>query len=99
MPNYATYAPQGYHGDWKRGAPLGRYARQPFKTPAGRLTLQRIRINNQGYDPQGAYWGTGDPLYWCASDDGTLDWTFRAASREAAKDKVRETYPDARFYN
>jgi len=24
MPNYETHAPQGYMGDWRRGAPLGR---------------------------------------------------------------------------
>lgn len=35
MPNYATNAPQGYMGDWTRGAPMGRPTIGPDpRTPA-----------------------------------------------------------------
>ena len=161
LPNYETNAPQGYMGDWSRGAPMGRPSILPetetpealegsaqlmeayaaraerlkenrpsdcFKPiywqaaaadfreqaaayrariPAARamatyqpkVTLQRIRLDSGGYDPQGAYWGVGQPLYWAATDDGQLDSTFRAYDRDAAKEHVRKTIPGARFYS
>lgn len=65
----------------------------------GKLTLHRIRINRGGYDLGGAYWGIGQPLYWWYADDAaSLSGYLRAASREEAKRKIRETYPNARFY-
>jgi hypothetical protein len=161
MPNFETHAPQGYMGDWRRGAPLGRgyigpdrrtlaeleadfaaacqwlsdalrlkenrpgdgykarcweaaaqaareekerlrdliKAAQARPDLAPKITLQRVRLDSGGYDPQGAYWGLGAPLYWAASDDVELDWTFRADSRDHAKAQVRESYPGARFHN
>lgn len=168
-PSYADNAPQGYMGDWSRGAPMGRGSIEPetetadalegtaqlmeafaaraerlqrdrpshlsarqggdcFKVsawqaaaddfreqaaafrariPAARamvnyapkVTLQRIRLDSGGYDPQGAYWGIGQPLYWAATDDRQLDNTFRAYDRAAAKTHVRKSIPGARFYN
>jgi len=162
MPDYATNAPQGYMGDWRRGAPLGRPSIAPdtrtpaeleaealqceehaataerdkesrrtpdsFKAPywqeaaarfrkeaaelramipaaearvkvSPKVTLQRVRLDSGGYDPQGAYWGIGQPLYWAATDDGELDTTLRADDRDDAKAQVREIIPGARFYN
>ena len=99
--SYATNAPQGYMGDWKRGAPLGR----PSILPAGnvvatspKVTLQRVRLDSGGYDSCGAYWGIGQPLYWAATDDSALDITFRADNRAAAKEHVRGIISAARFY-
>jgi hypothetical protein len=63
-----------------------------------KVTLQRIRLDSGGYDPQGAYWGIGQPLYWAATDDGKLDDTFRAYDRDEAKEHVRQSIPQARFY-
>lgn len=86
-PRYEDRDPRGWHGDPSRGAALGRVSvRKPGA--AGRLTLQRIRINSGGYDRLGTYWGIGAPLYWCASEDGRYETTFRAADREAAKAHV-----------
>lgn len=65
---------------------------------APKITLQRIRLDSGGYDPQGAYWGRGEPLYWAADESGEYDATFRADDREDAKDIVREMFPNARFY-
>ena len=65
----------------------------------GKLSLQRVRINNGGYDALGTYWGVGEPLYWCANADCTIDFALRASSREQAKAIVRKTYPNAKFYN
>ena len=99
MPDYKDNALQGWQGDWGRGAPLGRPTVKPADSrDHGRITLRRIPISAQGYDSQGTYWGQGRPLYWAATEDGALDMTFRASSREEAKAKVRETLPGARFY-
>lgn len=160
MPDYADNAPQGYMGDWTRGAPLGRPTIAPDsrteaqlladfayaakrKSDALRLkenrpsdgwkarawesavasfdeemceikellkalkeraqatpkiNLRRVRLDSGGYDPQGAYFGSGDPLYWAADQSGAYDRTFRATDREDAKAQVREDYPGARFY-
>lgn len=167
MVNYADNAPQGYMGDWRRGAPLGRASVTPQNKPCAapglisyrcaspygwimigatdhddamrealrssphaerrnlqiwngveyvpatdepaatvhnsvsyspKVTLQRVRLDSGGYDPCGAYWGCGEPLYWAATDDGELDTTFRAHDRDAAKAHVRTLIPAARFH-
>jgi hypothetical protein len=63
-----------------------------------KLSLQRIRLNSGGYDPNGTYFGWGAPLYWYANDEGTVDAMLRASSRAEAKRKVLEKYPNAHFY-
>lgn len=96
--SYKTNDPRGWGGDPKRGAALGR---PTLKGPAdfsGKLTLQRVRLDSGGYDPNGTYFGTGAPLFWYASDDGEIDAVLRASDREAAKRKVSALYPKARFY-
>jgi len=145
QPNYATNAPQGYLGDWKRGAPMGRpdvgahieakhlrkrranvesrlewmreigeareaehVAAQLAKIDAElgalnlaaplKFTLQRVRLDSGGYDPQGAYWGAGQPLYWAADESGEIELTFRAEDRDDAKAYLRGEYAGAMFY-
>lgn len=63
-----------------------------------KVTLKRVRLNSGGYDAQGVYYGTGAPLYWAWNNDGSLDVTFRAHNREAAKEHVRSMLSSARFY-
>ena len=46
------------------GAPMGRPAYGHGEQPSTPFELRRIRINQGGYDDGGAYWGTGQPLYW-----------------------------------
>ena len=81
------------------GAPMGR-ASDPFVSLAGRTVhLRRIRLVDYDYDPGGAYWGSGVPL-WCAWVDvadarvGRLAVYLRAKDRNAAKAKL----PGTRFY-
>jgi len=62
-----------------------------------KVTLQRVRLDAGGYDQAGCYWGHGAPLYWAATDDGALDTTLRANSRDEAKERVRAIMPGARF--
>lgn len=97
MSDYRDNDPRGWCGDKRRGAALGRPTELgPYD--GSKLVLQRVRIDAGGYDPLGTYYGIGEPLYWCASEDGALDFTLRAASREAAKEAVRARVPGARFY-
>ena len=62
--------------------------------------LQRVPLDSGGYDPGGAYWGLGDPLY-VAFGEGELEvqeMFFRAKSRDGAKTQVRGAFPAATFY-
>ena len=95
-PSYTTHDPRGWCGDPKRGAALGRPSYKGDLT--GKLTLRRIRLDSGGYDPNGTYFGTGEPLYWVANEETTIDYVIRASDREDAKRIVRLTYPNARFY-
>lgn len=78
-----------------------------------KFTLQRMRINRDGYDQFDRYWGTGTPLsemplYWYCEDDKTITTKIRrseltqgfirAVDRDHAKKIVRDKYPGARFY-
>jgi hypothetical protein len=55
-----------------------------------KFTLQRVRLNSQGYANGGRhYYGVGLRLWWCMSDDGSADMYFRAADRAAAKDHAQ----------
>ena len=87
------------------GRPGYGYGAQP-STP---FELRKIRLNQGGYDDGGAYWGTGQPLYWyCAyevddtgilplGDDVEISDYIRADSREHAKEIIRRKYPQATF--
>ena len=55
------------HVNARYGAPMGRPAQGAGADPMTPFELRRIRINNGGYDDGGAYWGTGQPLYWYCS--------------------------------
>jgi hypothetical protein len=64
----------------------------PYK-PRSRWFIRRIRLNSQGYDVQGTYWGTGKPLWYAYSADGQYDFELRG-SRDfvtAAYQWVRNT--------
>lgn len=78
----------------------------PFGAPMGRRTIAadkeavvhlfRMRMTADGcYDVGGAYWGHGEPLYAAIGDD--FQTFVRAKSREIAKKKIQEDYPDLRF--
>jgi len=98
-PSYKRFDPRGWGGDPKRGAAMGRpTVHDAPKDEQVKFTLRRIRLNSGGYDPNGTYFGIGAPLYWYANDEGTVDAMLRATSRDEAKRKVLEKYPNANFY-
>jgi hypothetical protein len=77
-----------------RGAPMGRRDKRP-RAYGGHLVVQQVPLDDGGYDPGGAYWGTGDPLWWFGSDDGEVFAFTRAPDVEAARAVARTLYPEA----
>lgn len=70
-----------------------------YLAPAGvvDVTITRCNIDSGGYDSGGAYWGTGQPIYWASSECGTVDMYLRAKSARLAKSEVISKFPNARF--
>lgn len=58
-----------------------------------KLRLYRHRLNSQGYDKYGSYWGSGE-LLWRAEDESGNVLHVRAMTREQAKRR----FPSAKFY-
>lgn len=84
-----------------RGAPLGAGS---FHECGQRLYLQRVRLVDGCYAPDGTYWGAGVPL-WCAFNTadgefatamGTRIYT-RAITRQQAKQRILDEYRSATF--
>lgn len=89
----------GWMGDPKRGASMGRPSKSTTDENASRkFTLRQVRINFQGYDSGGAYWGVGSPLYWASNQDCTIEFFFRAFDRRNAREVVEARHPGARFF-
>jgi hypothetical protein len=63
-----------------------------------KFALSRVRLNSQGYDSYGSYWGHGAPLWRVECDACDVFRHIRACDRDAAKALVRKLYPDATFY-
>ena len=84
----------------KYGAPMGRSGRLSHQgDPAAiRFYLQHVPLNSGGYDRGGAYWGHDVPLYWYCADDSSFEGYLRAHNRTQAKAKVRESFPNAKFF-
>ena len=97
MPDYNTNDPKGWCGDPTRGAALGRSTIQDKpKEWEGKLTLRRSYLDSGGYDKNGTYFGVGEPLYWCANEELTVDFILRADTRESARAQVLKKYPNAK---
>lgn len=99
QPNYTTHDPKGWCGDPSRGAAMGRcdYHADDCEAPV-KLYVRRIPLDSGGYDRNGTYFGTGNPLYWIATADCSVDFVMRASNREQAKTLTLYTYPNARFF-
>jgi hypothetical protein len=60
-----------------------------------RLYVRHVPLS-EGYDPNGTYFGCGEPLYWIATKDCEVDRMIRAKGREDALQQARELYPNAK---
>jgi len=63
----------------------------------GKLTIERIRLDRQGYTRGGKYFGTGAPLFDVYDEDYDVFFQIRARDRDAAKRLVRSGYPNAQI--
>lgn len=80
-------APWNDKGTDRRGAYMGRQT-LGAGLPHAPLCLRKVPLDKGGYDPGGAYWGRGEPLYCAFTKDGTwVRWT-RALSPLGAKINV-----------
>jgi hypothetical protein len=64
-----------------------RTAAKPSEAPADH-DIQRVRINRDGYDASGAYWGAGPDVFIATSADGADEITVRAKTIAEARLKV-----------
>lgn len=93
------------NGSSKRGAQMGRVNQLPnnIKAPV-KLRLTRLRWVSGDYDQFGAYWGGGSNDYvFCAWGQWGIPFKdvfvfVRATDREDAKEKVKLSLPNAKFY-
>jgi hypothetical protein len=72
------------------GARMGRYTSVPADYAGEPLILDRVPLDDTGYDSGGAYWGVGEPL-WCAWGDSVTECVevyVRAVSRADAEDRI-----------
>jgi hypothetical protein len=53
-----------------------------------KFALQRVRVNAEGYDSSGAYWGAGPDVFIATTADGSDDITVRANDAIEARRKV-----------
>jgi hypothetical protein len=98
LPNYKKNDPKGWCGDPKRGAALGRSSIHDVASDfSGDVFLSESKIDEEGYDQLGTYFGVGLPLYWAATVDSSIDFMLRAFSVEDAEMKVKKRYPSARI--
>jgi hypothetical protein len=64
-----------------------RTAAKPYE-PAADHDIQRVRVNGDGYDSSGAYWGAGPDVFIATSADGADEITVRAKTIAEARLKV-----------
>lgn len=97
---YLNTSPRGWGGDPSRGAALGRRERQGDSSGSFALSLRKIPLDADGYDPAGTYFGRGAPLYNVSGEDASgneVDFTIRAYDREHAREKALARYPNAKI--
>lgn len=83
------------------GAQMGRPEIIQEAETVKKLHLERVYLQDGGcYDPGGAYWGMGEPLYvaWGEGETEQQEMFLRASSREEAKEECKEVFTNAKFY-
>jgi hypothetical protein len=87
-------------GDWQcTGSMMGRASCIPDDYNGEKLHLRRVPLDSGGYDPGGAYFGQGTPLY-CAFGETETEQLYafvRAASRKEAIAKIATAINNPRF--
>lgn len=79
---------KGLAEDYEKTIRNGEYGPVTPKKPTIKYTLARRRLDRQGYDDAGRYYGVGAPLFLAQNKENANCIEFRAADREAAKKKL-----------
>lgn len=90
----------------KYGAPMGAPEWRGDPDYAYKFSLQKLKFVDYCYSLDGTYWGGPANLYcaWCPAHDtpegfeDDVRMFVRASSRQDAKRKVLEHYPNAKFF-
>jgi hypothetical protein len=93
-PSYQAHDPKGWCGDPRRGAAMGRPTIEGEPDYGGVLFVSRVELDGD-YDVNGTYFGGGTPLFWYASEDGSIDQMERAPSLASAMKEAAKLYPRA----
>lgn len=74
--------------------------RKIMKPQGPKCYLQKVRLNQGGYDSSGRYWGVGKPLYRTTNDENGDIFFLRAETREMAKIiiQTKPHWQGARFF-
>lgn len=82
------------------GADMGRCENLSDALAVKKVRLQMVPLDSGGYDPGGAYWGSGPRLYvaWGDGTEEVQEIFMRARDREEAKDEVQSVFKNAKFY-
>ena len=90
--------PSGWCGDPKRGASMGRTSDLSLDTTAT-LHLRRVPLDEGGYDPGGAYWGTPHDLFIAEVISSDIDNEEGATHylRARSIEDARAQFPRASF--
>ena len=78
------------------GASMGRRDTITEPLTVEKIHLERVRLDSGGYDPGGAYWGHGAPLF--VAWGGGQEMFFRAGDRDEAKEIVKGIFKNVKFY-
>jgi hypothetical protein len=60
------------------------------------IYVQRVRLNRQGYERDGTYWGVGAPLFHYELEKEGRSNHLRADSRSHAREILKAKYPGAK---
>jgi hypothetical protein len=63
-----------------------------FFKPEVKLEAQRARLDRDGYDEMGSYWGVGEPLWWVTTEDNSWSINLRARTAHSAIARARVLY-------
>lgn len=65
-----------------------------------KLRMRKLRFVDGDYDEMGAYWGSGNPIWFAGGEDAKeqVQIFVRAETRSIAKDKIRTLLPKATFH-
>ena len=82
--SYEKNDPKGWGGDPSRGAALGRRDITPAP-PFGTVEVQEIRLDRDGYDALGTYWGVDGRLFSVRGETAEGDeWEMTTRVRDYA---------------